>query len=134
MKRPLKFPLKFEKGIRLITRKQTATKAEKAFNSYYSWLLENIYEHARPELEKEIESARKAGWSDYSIRLHRRKYVQMPRRKPRKKVKKEFDAKGLPKVGKTPLDPRTAEFLGALKDVIAHEKWTSDALKVDKSS
>ena len=31
MKRPLKFPLKFEKGIRLVTRKRTATEAMLAF-------------------------------------------------------------------------------------------------------
>jgi hypothetical protein len=115
MKRPLKFPVSFEKGKRLITNKRANTQADKAFNSYYAWLWENIYEHARPVLEKEIESARKAGWSYDSIRLHRRKYVQMPRRSPRKKPKKDVDANGLPKVTNRPLEAELSALLGYLK-------------------
>jgi hypothetical protein len=34
MKRPLKFPLKFEKGIREITRKRTTKEALKAFKDF----------------------------------------------------------------------------------------------------
>jgi hypothetical protein len=115
MKRPLKSPVPFEKGKRLITNKRTKKQADKAFNSYYAWLWENISESQQSVLEKEIESARKTGWSYDSIRLHRRKYVQMPRRAPRKKSKKEFDANDVPKMTKTPLDPKLSALFGYLK-------------------
>jgi hypothetical protein len=115
MKRPLKFPVSFDKGKRLITNKRTKKQADKAFKAYYAWLWENISESQRSILEKDIESARKAGWRHYYITLHRKKYVQMPRRFPRKKPKKKFDANKIPKVTKTPLDDQLSALFGYLK-------------------
>ena len=129
----LKFPLKFERGIIKITRKRWVKEAEKAFNSYYAWLWENIQEWARPVLEKDIESAHKVGWSYDSFRRHLKRYAQMPRRAPRKKVKKEFDANGLPKVTKTPLGPQESALLAAVKYLNKQEKSASGGLKVPKT-
>jgi len=104
-----------EKGKRLITNKRSNKPADKAFNSYLVWLRENISESQQSVLEKEIESARKTGWSQDQIRLHRKKYLQMPRTSPRKKPKQEFDANGIPKVTNTPLDDKLSALLGYLK-------------------
>jgi hypothetical protein len=147
-KRPKKFPVKYENGTIYVTQKGTAKKAEKPFREclmYDIWKTQWSKGYRGVKLEERvarifnevIEDLRVNGFTDDAVINwldHLRNcYVKMPRRAPRKKVKKEFDAKGLPKVGKTPLDEPTAEFLAALKEFIASEKWASDALKVDKT-
>jgi hypothetical protein len=115
MKRTLKFPLKFEEGIRNITRKRTTKQALKAFEKFYlSKLLHfqmvrfgNTDEAiAREELRDIIEALREKGFEQDDCEWLKRGYQERPRHRPRKKVKIKFDANGIPKVTKTPLEPQ----------------------------
>ena len=124
MKRPLKFPLKFEKGIREIARKHTTKEALKAFKIFYLSKLRELQGArwgkvnealAQEQLRENIEKFREKGFDQEFFELLQREYIQMPRTAPRKKVKKEFDANGVPKVTKTPLDPQVSALLGYLK-------------------
>jgi hypothetical protein len=125
MKRPLKFPLKFEKGIREITRKRTTKEALKAFKDFYVFKVREgqvskwgrVDEALAQELLREnIEGFREKGFEEEEFfETMRRDYAAMSRRAPRKKVKKEFDANRIPKVTKTPLDPRLSALFGYLK-------------------
>ncbi len=126
MRRPLKFPLKFEKGIRGrdgITRKRTTKEALKAFESF---LLIKLRERCQRkfgrideswvqrELREALEMLRQEGFTRERFEFLRDEY-QTGRRAPRKRVKKEFDANGIPKVTKTPLDPKLSALFGYLK-------------------
>jgi hypothetical protein len=71
MKRPLKFPLKFEKGIRFITGKRTTTEAKKAFKDFYLFKLRQFQiakwsvvdeELAQKRLAENIESFQEKGF------------------------------------------------------------------------
>jgi hypothetical protein len=125
MKRPLKFPLKFEKGIREITNKDTTKEALKAFTVLLLSELRGIqvakfgrFDEAllQKQLRENIERFREKGFEEeWLFERLRREYIKLPRRAPRKRVKKEFDANGVPKVTKTPLDAQLSAFLGYLK-------------------
>jgi hypothetical protein len=135
MKRPTKFPLKFEKGIIGITRKHTIKEALKAFESF---LLEKKRERCRRkhgrideswvqrELRESLEMFRQEGFARDGFEFLRGEYAKMPRRAPRKKVKMKFDANGIPKVIKT---THAAEDLA----LIAYIKMTEIGPKVPKS-
>lgn len=124
MKRPLKFPLKFEKGIREITNKDTTKEALKAFKFLLLSELHGIQlgkfgrvDEAllQQDLQRTIEGFREIGFDKEWCEGLRRKYIELPRRKPRKKAKIKFDANGCPKVTKTPLDPQLSALFGYLK-------------------
>jgi hypothetical protein len=124
MKCPLKFPLKFEKGIREITRKRTTKEALKAFEVFY---LSKIREFqvakwgrvnealAQELLRENIEGFREKGFDQIFFERYCYDYEKMPRRGRRKRVKKEFDANGIPKVTKRPLDKELSALFGYLK-------------------
>jgi len=124
MKRPLKFPLKFERGIKEITRKRTTKEALKAFKSF---VLEKLLAKqkrkfgntnktiAQQELHEALEVLQEEGFTQSRFESLRSEYVKMPRRAPRKKVRIKFDANGCPKVTKTPLDPQLSALFGYLK-------------------
>jgi hypothetical protein len=125
MKRPLKFPLKFEKGIREITRKRTTKEAVKAFEVFYLFKVREgqVVKWGRVDealaqklLRENMEGFREKGFEEeWWFEMARCDYAKMKRRVPRKKVKKEFDANGVPKVTKTPLDPQVSALLGYVK-------------------
>ena len=124
MKRPLKFPLKFEKGIRFITGKRTATEARKAFKDFYLFKLRHFQKArwgavdeqlAQKRLAENIEGFQEKGFEKAVCEGLKRDYQQLPRRAPRKRVKKEVDANGIPKVTKTPLGPQLSALLKGAK-------------------
>jgi len=142
MKRPLKFPLKYEKGIRLITRKDTTKEAEKAFEEFYLFQIRELqiakYGKSNEALvqkvaKENVEYLRGQGAFDEAFfnqcKYH---YAQMPRRAPRKRVKKEFDAKGLPKMPKTPENRALMREFIRIRQQNLDQKSTSGALKVPK--
>jgi hypothetical protein len=99
MKRPLKFPLKFEKGIREITRKRTTKEAMKAFNIFYlSQLRESQVRKygkvnealAQADLQETFQVLREKGFEQGFFEMARCDYEKMPRRARRKKVKKNL--------------------------------------------
>ena len=124
MKRQLKFPLKFEKGIRYVTNKRTTTEARKAFEKFYLLKIRELQiakwgvvneQLVQKRLAENIAGFQQSGFDQESAEWLRREYVKMPRRAPRKKVKKEFDANGIPKVTKTPLEPELSALLALTK-------------------
>ena len=124
MKRPLRFPLKFEKGIREVTGQRTTTPAMKAFGELLSSKIRDLEKYNRGSVNEErvqeklretLEVLRERGFDQSYFEMMRREYLKLPRRAPRKRVKKEFDANDVPKVTKTPLDPRLSALLGYLK-------------------
>jgi hypothetical protein len=124
MKRQLKFPLKFEKGIREITGKRTTKEALKQFKILLLSELHGIergkfgrVDEARLQerLRETLEWFRKTGFDKGWVEKLRREYIKLPSRKPRKKAKIKFDANGIPKVTKTPLDTELSALLGYLK-------------------
>jgi len=144
-KRPKKFPVKYEQGIRYITGKRTTKEAEKPFRECLMYDIRRRQPYRSAKLEERIarifneviENFRVNGFTDDGLinwldRL-RNCYMQMPRHKPRKKVKKEFDANDVPKVTKKPLGPQESALLAAVKYLNKHEKRPSDGLKVPKT-
>jgi hypothetical protein len=131
MKRPLKFPLKFSKGIIFVTGKHTETEAMKPFKDFY---LEKILEFqkargivnegmARKQLEENIEAFRKNGFDDQQfLERMRADFISRPRHAPRKKIKRAVDANKIPKVTKRPLDPQISALLAWEKRRRAEEK------------
>jgi hypothetical protein len=124
MKRPLKFPLKFDKGIRLITRKRTTREAMKQFKSFYLFEIREFQiakwgkmneALARKRLEENIEGFRESGFDQEWFERLCRDYEAMPRRARRKKVKIKFDANDVPKMTKTALDPPLSALFGYVK-------------------
>ena len=124
MKRPRKFPLKFEKAIIGITRKRTVKEAEKAFGDFYTFQVRQMQvarfgrsddNRVHEIVAENIESLRTTGVDEGFYNRCRHDYAQMPRRSPRKKPKKVFDANGIPEVTKTPIDPRVSALLGYIK-------------------
>jgi len=124
MKRPLKSPVKFEKGIRYATRQRTTKQAEKQFDFLYLSIIRefqianrgNVNEAlAQQRLRENKEGFREKGFELEFLESLRREYDKLPRRAPRKKIKIKFDANGIPKVTKTPLDPRVSALLALAK-------------------
>jgi hypothetical protein len=131
MKRPLKFPLKYEKGIRLITRKGTAKEAEKAFRDLYIFEIRNLQirkwgkaneERVQEIVKENIEHLRTVGFDEVFYFRCQDDYAQMPRRAPRKKMRKSLDAFGIPKLTKKPLDTQVSATLAGIKLVKKQEK------------
>src|SRR5262245_6157698 len=145
MKRPLKFPLKYEKGIRLITRKDTTKEAEKAFTVFYLFKIRElqIAKYGRSDealvqkLAKEnVEYLRGLGQGAFDeafFNCCKYDYAQMPRRAPRKRVKKEFDAKGLPKMPKTPENRALMREFIRIRQQNLEQKSASSELKLPKT-
>lgn len=115
MKRPKKFPVKYEKGIRYVTRKDTTKEAEKAFETFCAYQIRQMLvarygrsdeELVKKQVRENIDHLKAEGFVDdeylHFLDLCRNAYISMPRRKPRKKPKKEFDEKGVPKMANTP--------------------------------
>jgi hypothetical protein len=120
----MKFPLKYGKGIIGITRKRTVKKAEKAFQEFsvYQFRHFEIARHGaadeariKEKVKEYIDHLREFGFDEAHFHLCQHDYARMPRRAPRRKVKKEFDANGVPKVTKTPLDSQVSALLGYIK-------------------
>ena len=141
MKRPLRFPLKFEKGIREITNKDTTKEALKPFEVLLLSELRAIQvgkfgrvDEAllREQLRENIEYFRANGFSKEWFERLRHAYTAVPRRAPRKRVKKEFDAKGLPKMPKTPENRALMREFIRVRQQNLDQKSTSGALKVPK--
>jgi hypothetical protein len=99
MKRPLKFPLKYEKAIRLITRKGTAKEAERPFKE----MLVSQFRHfqiakrgradermLQEKVEELVQHLKEKGFDQSFFEICCRDYAAMPRRAPRKKVKKNL--------------------------------------------
>jgi hypothetical protein len=131
MKRPLKFPLKFEKGIRIVTRKRTATEAMPAFKKFYAWSVRQMQKAkwgavneslVDERVRENIEGLRKTGFDKDFLELCRHDYSTMSRRAPRKKIKRAVDANKIPKVTKTPLDRRISPLIAWEKRRRAEEK------------
>ena len=124
MKRPLKFPVKYDKAIIGITRKRTVKEADKAFRAFYVFQIHKFQiakwgnaneERVQQIVEENIEHLRTVGFDEGFYHNCQHDYAAMPRRAPRKKVKKEFDANEVPKVTKTPLDSQISALLGYIK-------------------
>src|SRR5215467_3353419 len=120
MRRPLKSPVKYEKGVIYVTPSScnTAKKADKAFREFYAWQVRHyeIARHGKADekwvrevVEKNIAAFKENGFDLEDLEMYRRAYAELPRRGPRrKKVKKKLDANGLPIVGKTSLDNKVS--------------------------
>jgi hypothetical protein len=145
MRRPLKFPLKYEKGIRLITRKGTAKEAEKPFREFLAHKIRETevargrYRAAALDtivaqfVEETIEVLQEKGFDEDYLEMCRRGYAEMPRRAPRKRPKKEFDAKGLPKMPKTPENRAIMREFIRIRQQNLDQKSASSELKVPKT-
>ena len=142
MKRPLKFPLKYEKAIRLITRKGTAKEAERPFKEMLVSQSRSLQIAKRrrtderlvqERVEELVQHLRKEGFDEIFFELCCSDYAAMPRRAPRKKVKKEFDAKGLPKMPKTPQNRALMRAFIRIRQQNVDQKSPSGELKVPKT-
>jgi hypothetical protein len=142
MTRPLKFPLKYEKGIRYVAPKGTTNEAEKPFREMLAFRIGHLQMAKRgkadeklvqKKVEEIIDDLKENGFDQPFFEMCCHDYAAMPRRALRKKVKKEFDANQIPKVTKTPLDEKTSALFATVKYLHKQEKSSSDALKVPKT-
>jgi|SRR4029453_16529112 hypothetical protein len=131
MKRPLKFPLKFSKGIIFVTGKRTEREAMKPFKDFYFEMILQYQKArgvvnealARKQLKENIEAFRENGFDDQQfLERMRADFINRPRRAPRKKIKRAVDANKIPKVTKTPLDPQISALFAWEKRRRAEEK------------
>ena len=142
MKPSKKYPCKFEKGIRVITRKDTTKEALKPFEDLllsdrrgfqvakFGRFDETL---AQKEARELIEYFRANGFLEHELEHLRYAYAKLPRRAPRKKVKKEFDAKGLPKMPKTPENRALMREFIRIRQQNLDQKSASGELKVPKT-
>jgi len=155
MKRPpttdLKFPLKYEKGKRFITRKDSTKEAVRPFDAlcndlygskfrqYYLGKFPNSDEKVIQKLvQKRVEEMkqifREKGFDQQDYEQCCNHYDQMKGRAPRKKVRKRLDAMSLPKMTNTEEDKDLARGLMLIREHNLAKKSSSGGLKVDKTS
>lgn len=102
----------FKKGIKRITGKKRHREALYAFRKL---LEEEFLDPHFPRkyrdpgirtkaIDELIAAYERDGFAPEEVERRTLQYQSLPRRKPRRKIKKEFDAKGLPKMRKTPED------------------------------
>jgi len=98
-KRPKKFPVRYENGIRYITQKDTTKEAEKAFESFLPWLTRQRQiarfgrfdeELVKKWVREDIDHVKDKGFDEDKLDALHDAYPNMPRRAPRKKVKKNL--------------------------------------------
>jgi hypothetical protein len=142
MKRPLKFPLKYEKAIRLITRKGTAKEAERPFKgmlvSQFRYFQTAKWRRTDERLVQEkveelVQHLKEEGFDQIFFERCCGDYAAMPRRAPRERVKKEFDAKGLPKMPKTPENRAIMREFIRIRQQNLGQKSASGELKLPKT-
>ena len=121
----------FKKGLKQITGKKRHREALCEFRKYldewFSKMDHPKYQDAkiRAQAVRELIAAyERGGFTWEEIGIHYQRYRWRPRRSPRKKVKKKFDAKGLPKLTKTPLDEELSAYLAWVKVRKTEEKVT----------